>query len=334
MAYRCNYPKSALLLVLLAGSLPSCSHSESQEVDPSVAVAAVELSEAEGGVVPEALLPRVLPIPLEGDQPATSEDAAASVADAIPGAFTPEGCATAEVDGAVVTYVLDGCKPSHGVGRELHAHHGREGRHAMNASFTLTFAETDTGYAITIEGTRVKGDDEELSITGDATLDFDGTERVLEVSTDAEGTDRDGGAMTRTAHHVRSFDTETSCYSLDGEWVTTTPDDADESSGSDERSVSDFVQCGGACPGSGTVIGEIGHGMRYGGRHGGGGHRGGHGGCGRHGGMNDGAAGERGWADAAGVTVTVEFDGSAEAEWTASNGDSGVLPLDCEPAAE
>lgn len=312
--------KSAVLLCALSVPVAACTP-ESESVDPASTVAAIELAEVQSGLLPDALLPKAFPLSLEGTDPGTTpEQAAESVAVAVESGFEPAGCASASVDGASVSYVLQGCRPSRGLGTMLHPDHGRGKRHSMSATFTLTFQAIDGGLSATIAGTKVGGRGAEHEISGQAKLLFDGDLRTLVVETEGTGIAGNGQTLSRKSSHTRTYDVASDCFTLDGQWLMTGPH------GSRERSVSGYRQCGDFCPESGTLVGE-GMPQRHGGRRGGGGggaKMGGNGECGGGGPPTD--AG-----NARDVIVTVELDGSAEASWSTDAGESGAIPLACTP---
>lgn len=125
----------------------------------------------------------------------------------------------------------------------------------------------------------------DISATG--VLSWEGTTRVLDVSTNGQGTGPRGNTFTRRGDYTATWDPGTECFALDGSWSTI--------SGARTWStdVVAFEKCGDACPAEG------GH-VSY------------------HGGLS-------------GVTIDVDFDGSASAAWETSNGQSGTISLSCTP---
>ena len=308
----------SLIWLAACASVAACT-SNTDSVDASEAIATAELNETQGGLMPDALLPRVFPVPLDGDLASTPEQAAAQVGSAVAESFEPAGCAAVTVQGATVTYALNGCTPNNGMGQMLHPDHGRKNRHGLSASFTLTFSQTEQGLGVDIVGSKVSGRQSEFELTGKGTLELVGTQRVLTITTQGTGQGPHGEALQRQGNQTRSYDTATGCFALDGVWSMDGP------RGHRERSVSGYVQCGDSCPRSGVVVGD---GMR---RHG---HGKGKGHMGEGQGQMGGGSGPP--SDVGGpddVTVTVEFDGSAEPGWVAGSGETGTLTLACSPTS-
>jgi len=320
-----NKTARSMMVVSLsaAAGLVGCEAEEA--IDPAEAVAAVELAETQGGTIPGGLLPFAL-----GDIEAgmTPEQAAEQVAATAEATFEPEGCATAEHDQNVVVYTLAECIGRHGLGKVLHPDKGQCHRHGMSGSFTLTFAEASKGFAIDIVGSQVTGRKGAFGITGTAELSFEGSLRSLSVTTEGQGDGALGSMHTRHSHHLRTYDSETDCTTLDGQWRFVRMGEVRE------RTVSAYRQCGEGCPeAGGEMKGPARHRHRH--RHGGDGDKGGHGdkgGQGAKGGQGErGGHGKGGGSD---VDVTVRFDGSAEAQWSSSDGQEGTFPLACEPVTE
>ncbi|MBW2456250.1 MAG: hypothetical protein JRI68_17155 [Deltaproteobacteria bacterium] len=296
-----------------AAGLVGCEAAE-EELDPAEAVAAVELAETQSGTMPGGLLPFGLDEIEAGMSP---EEAAEQVAATAEASFEPEGCATAEHDQNVVVYSLDGCIVRHGLGKVLHPDKGQAQRHGASGSFELTFAKAAEGFAIQIVGSAVTGRKGPLEISGTAELVFEGTLRTLSVTTKGEGRTPWGLPITRHAHHLRTYDSDTECLGLHGQWRFVTP------WGARVRSVSGYQQCGDLCPEAG---GELKGPARLRHRHG-------HRGQGDHGDRGERGGSGKGGRKRAGteVDVTVQFDGSAEAQWSSSDGQAGTFPLSCEP---
>jgi len=287
-------PKLVTAVWMAAALLVGCG--DDDELDPAEAVAAVELAETQSGLMPGGLLPIAL---WEIEQGMTPEQAAQQAGDTVGVMFEPEGCASAEVDGAAVVYSLDGCLMRRGLGSILHPDHGRHQRHGMAGTFRLTFGATAEGFEVDIAGSDITGRKAAFDVVGKAQLSVDGSKRKLSVVSDGTGTTRCGGQVTRSGSHTRSYDTESGCIRLEGSWKLNGPN------GEKERTVSGYGRCGDGCPEAGGQM--TGEGMRQ--RHrnrnrnrGGGDHTGG---------------GER-----------------PQARWSSSDGDSGTIQLQCTPDAD
>jgi len=188
--------------------------------------------------------------------------------------WQPAGCITATQDGATVTYVVNDCTGPFGL---------------VHVTGTVVVV-----YSLAADGLHADATADDLDVNGgsmdlDATgvLSFEGTTRVLSVSTNGQGTSARGNSFLRHGDYTASWDPGTSCLGLDGSWSTVV------GARTWSTDVVAFEKCGDSCPAEG------GH-VSY------------------HGGLS-------------GVTVDVDFDGSASAAWETSNGQSGTVSMDCTP---
>jgi len=295
--------------------LVGCSDEEG-EVDPVEALAAVELAETQAGLMPGGLMPIALE---DYAEEMTADEAAQKTAERAQSSFEPEGCVTATAEGPQVVYALDSCTVRRGLGAILESEHRHGPHRTVSGTFTLTFTPTRGGFHIDIVGEDITGRHASFDVAGAAELVIDGAGRLLGVSTEGTGVGPDGQTITRAGEHLRTWNTDTQCFTLDGRWTFQTP------RGDRARTVTDYERCGEACPKAGGQITREGARLRH--------HHHGEKGEGRGHGKGHGRGGKRAEPPEE-VTVTVELDGSSQAPWSSSDGQSGVMDLDCTPESE
>lgn len=209
----------------------------------------------------------------ESAGPEMTAEEAATAAWTNAGVFwQPAGCITATQDGLTVTYEVNDCTGPFGL------------VHVTGTVVVVYSLDGDGLHAVaTADDLQVNQASMDIDATG--VLHWEGTTRVLDVTTNGQGTGPRGNTFTRSGDYTATWDSGSECFGLDGSWSTTI--------GARRWStdVVAFEKCGDSCPAEG------GH-VSY------------------HGGLS-------------GVTIDVDFDGSAEASWETSNGRSGTLALYC-----
>ncbi len=185
--------------------------------------------------------------------------------------LVPAGCFSATTNGATVTYSFNDCS-------------GPRGMVHLNGTVTVTYAMTNGTVSVQVNATDFAINQSTVTIDSSATYANDNGTKTLMVDTAGSGTGPLGRTITRAGTYTLTW--TATCFTLNGQWSTTTP------SATRSTTVDDFTRCAGTCPAAG---GSIAH--TY---------------------IN-------------GVTLTITFDGSATAKWSASNGKSGSFSLICLP---
>jgi hypothetical protein len=122
----------------------------------------------------------------------------------------------------------------------------------------------------------------DLVIDATATYAVSGTSHTLTVQTMGSGTGPRGNEVEHDGNYSLTWDTASTCHSIDGHWQTDL--------GVRERSNDvSLHRCAGSCP-TGTITHHF----------------------------------------LAGASLTVTFDGTATAQWSASTGASGTTQLSCQ----
>jgi hypothetical protein len=187
------------------------------------------------------------------DASETSTDAAALVAVVAPGSInaTAHGAAadaaakvscpgggevTATTSGAVVTYHFEACTLPYGLVR-------------VTGDLVATYSPHGASLDIALDADDLAIDGAIIDLDVDATLTVDNVgDRVLEVTSDIEGT----GRLGREIHHAGDFTAryaaEGDCVGVDGAWSTEGGDYTTATS------VSGFERCAAQCPSAGAHI--------------------------------------------------------------------------------
>ena len=167
--------------------------------------------------------------------PATAEDAAAMAAQRMKDRLQPAGCVTTTVSGATLTATLNECT-------------GRLGLRHVTGTLTITFSIAADGVHAVASATGLKVNRATMDITSQAVRKLIGSEVTTTVTTTGTGTGPRGKAITRDGTYGITYDVDTECRTLAGEWKTTV--------GGNEWSttVTAFKRCQYDCPGNGGKI--------------------------------------------------------------------------------
>lgn len=209
--------------------------------------------------------------------PATAEDAAAKAAERMEARLSPEGCADITVGGATLTAVLNGCT-------------GRLGLRRLTGTLSVTFSIEEGAVHAEASATGMQVNRATMDINSSLVRMREGDLLVTSVSTRGTGTGPRGKAITREGDYSVTYDPDTECRTLVGEWKTTV--------GENEwmTQVTGLKRCMYECPADGGKI------------------------------VHSNSAKDR--------TITITFDGSAEAKWSSSTGKTGAETLYCGSAEE
>ena len=258
-------------LVVVGSSLVACARNSSPDLDS--AAAAVDSSnsvEAEGNMM--------MAVTDGADQAfvgaLTADQVALRVAANVALRWIPSSCATVTSSGANVTIKYNDCTGPRGL---LH----------VTGELDLTISIDPAG-GIDIAG-KSNGDLEvnNASIAFDVTAKYSasGTMHSLMVNSSGQGTGALGNAIDHTGDYTITWDSSTTCGTIDGTWSTEFSSSTATATRSNAVNVS---RCAGGCP-TGSIV---------------------------HTGLR-------------GVTVDIEFDGTAVAQWSTSTGRSGTVNLAC-----
>jgi hypothetical protein len=140
--------------------------------------------------------------------PATPEDAAQKAADRMKARLSPDGCVTTEVSGATLTATLNECT-------------GRLGLRQLTGTITVVFSIESDGVHADATATGLKVNRATMDIQSKAVRWLEGTQVTTAVHTTGTGTGPRGKQITRDGDYSITYDLETECRTLVGEWKTT-----------------------------------------------------------------------------------------------------------------
>ncbi len=163
----------------------------------------------------------------------TAEEVAQAAVARIGSHLSPAGCFTTTVNGAAVDYTFVNCTGPRGLATlngTIHAVYSTTGINAVHAVLT--------GTDFHVNQTTLN-----LNATIDATKQ--GAVKRAEIAWQTTGTGPRGNTVSRAGDYTVSWDSATSCFTLDG---TT------GSSRLNSTVVTDFKRCEAKCPESGTVV--------------------------------------------------------------------------------
>ncbi len=223
--------------------------SDSTEAEGNMMMSAVDGSDATGLLAP------------------TAAQVAARIAANV--ALRWSACATAVATGANVAITYNDCTGPRGL-----VHVTGELDLAVTVSLTGGISVHGTGTGLTVNRAT-------LDIDTDATYAVSGTTHTLTVKTDGTGVGPRGNAVDHTGNYTITWDTNSQCGSIAGQWST-------EIGTASRSNDVNLMRCAGSCP-SGTVAHKF----------------------------------------LGGASLTLTFDGSAVATWSASTGASGSVDLLC-----
>ena len=167
---------------------------------------------------------------------ATADQLAAGATVRVPKAFTPSSCVTAVQAGPKVTYTLVNCTGPYGL---------------VNVSGTLvaTYSRASTGgVQVLITGTGLKANKAVIDVNATVIATQAGSTRSASVTGTASGSGPRGISLSRDGQYTITYDSETSCATVNGSWKT------DVGARSSTTTVSNYGRCKGACPTSGTIV--------------------------------------------------------------------------------
>jgi hypothetical protein len=258
-----NILLSLFSIALLAGCGGSNNASSSDDTHASAALDSNGSTSTEGALIVASI---------DGTQLAISgNEAAITAAVNVKTQYQPASCVTATVNNNLVTFVLNDCSGPWGL---VH----------VSGTLVATYDIQPSGVSAEVKASGLTVNGATLNLDSKAVYSVNGTVKHLAVDTNGNGTGFFGTQLARHGSFTFTWDSTSLCASLDGNWSTTIGNDTWSTS------VSQFKQCKGLCPASGTIA-----------------HTGG----------------------ITGVTITVTFDGTPDAKWASSNGKHGDLFLLC-----
>lgn len=219
--------RSLVLAALALLALPACAP-VSEDALAEEAADSVETSEGEAALVVAAT---------DAVDPAmTAEEAAQAAAGAADRMFRPAGCATAEVQGATVTYTLNDCT-------------GPLGVVSIDGTAQAVMSVEADGIHAAITGSGVAARGATLEMQADALYQVDNGIKTLSVTTNGSGTGPRGNSVERHGDYTITWNPTTQCATLDGSWA------AEASTGrSRSTTVTGVERCADQCPSAGGEI--------------------------------------------------------------------------------
>jgi hypothetical protein len=216
------------LVLLLVVASPSCRRQKTiDDVYAEQAVDSADVSSNEAAILYASV---------DVTTPEMSAEEAATAAWTNAGVYwQPAGCIVASQDGATVTYEVTDCTGPFGL------------VHVSGMVVVVYSVAADGLHAVaTADALDVNGGS--MDVDAEGILSFDGSTRVLDVTTHGEGVGPRGTAFTRDGDYTVSWDPDTECFGLDGSWSTTI--------GLRRWStdVSAFDKCGEGCPAAGGHV--------------------------------------------------------------------------------
>ena len=167
---------------------------------------------------------------------ATTEQLAADATVRVPKAFLPSSCVVAVQAGPKVTYTLTNCT-------------GPFGLVTVSGTLVATYSRTNSGAVqAVITGTGLKANKSTIDVNATVIATKSGSTKSADVTSSASGTGPRGIALSRDGQYTVTYDSETSCATVNGSWKT------DVGSRSSSTTVTNYARCKGACPTSGTIV--------------------------------------------------------------------------------
>lgn len=214
-----------ILTTLLVLSLTACDgtdDSDALDADENTAV-----SSNEGALTAE------LTDEEDAATATTSEEVAAAAAARVGGHLTPAGCLTSTITANTVSYVFNNCTGPRGL---LTLNGTISGVYTLTAPNQVHAVLSSTGFQVN-----------QATLNLNATIDAvkQGTVKRAEISSQTSGTGPRGNTVSRAGDYTVSWDSATSCFTLDGTTGSTRLT---------STTVTDFKRCDAKCPVSGTVV--------------------------------------------------------------------------------
>ncbi len=167
---------------------------------------------------------------------ATTEQLAADATTRVPKAFSPSSCVTAVQAGPKVTYTLVNCT-------------GPYGLVTVSGTLVATYSRASTGgVQVVITGTGVKANKAIIDVNATVISTQAGSTRSASVTSTASGSGPRGIALSRDGQYTVTYDSETSCATVNGSWKTNV------GARTSTTTVTNYARCKGACPTSGTIV--------------------------------------------------------------------------------
>jgi len=168
------------------------------------------------------------------DASATTATAAAASAQVKALALlSPQGCATAQVNGSTVNYTLNGCTGPYGL---------------INATGTVsaTYALAAGVLTVTLSGNNLKANGSTVNLNATATVTGAAGSRQAAVTSSTSAQTARGRTITHSGNYTAGWDG--SCLTLNGAFTTQI------GLIGWNTSIANYKRCQGMCPASGTVV--------------------------------------------------------------------------------
>jgi hypothetical protein len=160
-----------------------------------------------------------------------------AVANTIPAAFTPAGCANVMVTGNVILLQMDECAGPFGINR-------------ATGSVTYTITSLSNGVQIAASATNLQIGGGNLTINATGVLTTSGANRTLTVTTNGGGIGPNGSSVARSGQYTISWSAGETCTAVNGSVSTGTVN-------VQTTTFRAFTLCATGCPRSGTVTTSV-----------------------------------------------------------------------------